>query len=87
MKLRKARKAYRCIITNREINIGDEYVRVNIRGHGVLHFHKTLDSYDIKDYLMNEIIMPRMNMEDRDKLPEVWDSREREIWADMPDEF
>lgn len=37
-KVVKARKTYRCSCCEKDINIGDSYLRINIKGKGIFHF-------------------------------------------------
>ena len=83
----KARKKYECSITGRVIGVGDEYIRKNIKGLGIYHFHKICDEYQIKDFLREELYYSKDIYETQDEEPPPYDSFEEEIWASMPDEF
>ena len=48
MKLVKAKKEYKCDLTNKIIQIGENYKRVNIRGIGIFHFKKECSDYAIE---------------------------------------
>ena len=86
MKLVKSRKNYTCDITSKEIKIGDLYKRLNSRTFGIFHFHKSCEDRDIKNFLMNEHVMPAMDEKERNSYPEVWDEEDQEIWAGVTDD-
>ena len=51
MKAVKAKKQYRCDLTNKIISVGELYKRVNIRGIGIFHFKKECSDYAIENYI------------------------------------
>lgn len=51
MKTTKAKKQYKCDLTNKIIIIGESYKRVNIRGVGIFHFKKECTDYAIKNHI------------------------------------
>lgn len=51
MKTVKAKKQYKCDLTNKIISVGESYKRVNIRGVGIFHFKKECSDYAIKNYI------------------------------------
>ena len=51
MKVVKAKKQYKCDLTNKIINVGELYKRVNIRGIGIFHFKKECSDYAIEKYI------------------------------------
>lgn len=55
MKTIKARKQYKCDITNNIINPGDNYKRVNIRYHGIYHFVSECTDSEIYEFLTETI--------------------------------
>lgn len=87
MKQVKARKQYRCAITNKKIEVGDMYIRLNHQRYGIFHFHISCSQENIIDYMMNNYIMDDMSEEERQHMPMIWDEEERQIWQSMPDDF
>lgn len=83
----KARKQYECAITNKKIEIGDMYIRLNHRRYGIFHFHYSCDQSTIIDFMMNNYIMDDMDEGTRQHMPMIWDEDERQIWRSMPDDF
>lgn len=51
MKLTKAKKQYRCDLTNKIISVGEYYKRVNIRSVGIFHFKKECSDYAIEKWI------------------------------------
>lgn len=51
MKIVKAKKEYKCDLTNKNISVGESYKRVNIRGVGIFHFKKECNDYAIEKYI------------------------------------
>lgn len=51
MKMTKAKKQYKCDLTNKIISVGESYKRVNIRGVGIFHFKKECNDYAIEKYI------------------------------------
>jgi len=51
MKIVKAKKEYKCDLTNKIISVGESYKRVNIRCVGIFHFKKECSDYAIKKYI------------------------------------
>lgn len=51
MKTVRAKKEYKCDLTNKIIGVGESYKRVNIRGIGVFHFKKECNDCAIKHYI------------------------------------
>lgn len=51
MKTVKAKKEYKCDLTNKIISVGEPYKRVNIRGIGMFHFKKECSDYAIEKYI------------------------------------
>lgn len=47
----KAKKQYKCDLTNESIKVGEVYKRVNIRGLGIFHFKKECKNHKINSYI------------------------------------
>ena len=47
----KARQDYVCDLTGKKIGAGQDYYRVNVRGLGVLRFHKSCNEPDIESFI------------------------------------
>lgn len=75
MKQVKARKQYECAITNKKIEVGEVYTRINHRRYGIFHFNIMCSQDEIIDFMMNNYVMDDM------------DEEERQIWRSMPDDF
>lgn len=83
----KARKKYKCDITNRDINVGDTYIRVNIRGVGVYHFHQDMEEHEIKNHVYPDIFYAASpEQQDRMCHPLNYDSFDQDVWKNMPEE-
>ena len=88
MKKIRARKKYFCDITGAQIEVGEMYTRINIRGVGVYHFKKDVTEHQIKNHIYPDIFYSRSPEEQEHMCdPRNYDSFEQEIWANMPDEF
>lgn len=84
----KARKKYKCDITGKDINIGDMYIRVNVRNVGIYHFHKMMGEHEIKNHIYPDIFYNSTKKERNNMChPTNYDSFEKEIWDNMPEEF
>jgi len=75
----RAKKVFHCNITNKVINIGDWYTKVNFREVGNFQFHESVDDYTIENYIMNEHLIPSLSLKERDLYPIKWDARKQEI--------
>lgn len=51
MKVVKAKKQYNCDLTNKIIDVGELYKRVNICSVGIFHFKKECSDYAIEKYI------------------------------------
>ena len=86
IKLIKSRKRYICDITQKAIEVGDLYYRVNSRDYGIFHFHKNCEENAIVNYFMNEHVLPSLGEEERAIAPRHWDEEQQQIFASMPDD-
>ena len=61
-KIVKARKAYKCDCCNHSINIGDSYLRINIKNSGIFHFCSSCK--DDEDFIETKISNPDVSYDE-----------------------
>jgi hypothetical protein len=74
-KIVKAKKSYKCDCCEHTINIGDSYLRINIKNKGIFHFCNNCK--DDKEFIDAKINNPEISYDEyEDKITETicWNS-------------